>query len=699
VRSPHLRVAWHPDAVGASALAEAVFRAFHLDPARPLEPSLGLPVAFGWRGEGSAGGPIAAHHTPGDRDLPVLVLLVDDLMVAEPEEAFKGAPGGLEGLLDRWVGRPGCLLLPVALSEHAFRLDPKISAVNFVRLADLPVKGEARAARLISRLTHELAREVLGDGGSPGRGLRPAPISLFLSHAKEDGDGVAGDLLDYLARNSPVKAFYDSSGIAPGEDFAARLDLEVRRSVFVAIHSDAWPSRPWCRWEANRAREADLPFLVVEAGEEGGEESYSYPGAAPRIRWRGPSSCPEVVDAAIRVALRWELCRARLTAKAEALGGRRVLVVPHRPDLVDGLRAMRQGGEGLPLLLHPDPPLQALDRAHFKRHLPDLELRSAGEGEGEGEGQEQTLKLRVQVSVSEPEEATLLAQGASLLHVKAVQIAVARALLQRGASIAYGGDLRPDGFTLLLFNLVEASNRQSGGEGLAPIEAFVGWPQAIGNDRKAWAAFARTAIRHVMPQPEDPLIDLHELSPKGEKIDARKGDPERYAWSRGSSEMRQALAGIRSPPGKPLPEAQALVALGGKVGGFFGTVPGVLEEIVLSCRARKPVFLCAGFGGATALAAALLGLPSPVSRDEAWARLRRIDIEQASTHAWAGPEHPLPSAEALGEELVARGGASAALGTHLSEAQQAELATTTDPDTIVRLVLTGLAPVPQGAPT
>lgn len=708
LRVPHLRVAWHPDCAEGPGLADAIFRAFHLDPARPLDPSLDLPVAFGWRGEGQPPSPVPVHHTPSADQLPVLVLLVDDLMVAEQDVAFADAPGGLEGVISRWVGTTDRVFLPVSLSGHAFHLHPRVAAINYVRLEDLPALGHARSARLISRLTHELAREVLAARAAlPAPGLRPAPVGLFLSHAKEDGDGIAGELLEYLARNSPVTAFYDSSGIAPGEDFAARLQVEVGHAVFVALHTDAWPTRPWCRWEARLARDHDLPFLLVEAGEQGGEESFPYPGAAPRIRWRGPTSCAAVVDAAIRVALRWELTRARLQARVAALGGpSKVLLVPHTPDLLDGLRAQRVVQSRTPVLLHPDPPMHPMDRDHFERHLPDVELLS--QSELGGVSTRMPAGTLVQVSVSEPDDASLAAVGAGPRHVEAVQLAIARALLDRGASVAYGGDLREGGFTRLLFNLVEAANRRKNEtQAVAPIETYVGWPLGLAYDRKVWAAFARTACRHVFPQPADPLIDLPQLSPDGKPFPSDRGPAERYAWSRGMTDMRMALAGPpvrnddgRRPPktdtgGKSLPVAGALVALGGRVGKFAGTVPGVLEEIVLSCRAHKPVFLCAGFGGATAVAAALLGLPAPITADAAQALLEELDITYAAAHAWAGPAHPLPSAQAMGQELRAYGDACTALGIQLSPEQHAELATTTDPDHIVRLVLAGLPSLPH----
>ena len=53
-------------------------------------------------------------------------------------------------------------------------------------------------------------------------------------------------------------------------------------------------------------------------------------------------------------------------------------------------------------------------------------------------------------------------------------------------------------------------------------------------------------------------------------------------------------------------DSHALICLGGKVEGYSGRYPGVLEEIALSLSEGRPVYLLGGFGGATADAATVV---------------------------------------------------------------------------------------------
>ena len=52
---------------------------------------------------------------------------------------------------------------------------------------------------------------------------------------------------------------------------------------------------------------------------------------------------------------------------------------------------------------------------------------------------------------------------------------------------------------------------------------------------------------------------------------------------------------------------QARVLLGGKLSGFQGDMPGVVEEALSSLAAHQPLYVSAGYGGAAAAVARTLG--------------------------------------------------------------------------------------------
>lgn len=54
-------------------------------------------------------------------------------------------------------------------------------------------------------------------------------------------------------------------------------------------------------------------------------------------------------------------------------------------------------------------------------------------------------------------------------------------------------------------------------------------------------------------------------------------------------------------------DSDARVVIGGRVEGYKGAMPGIAEEVLLSLKAGKPIFLVGGFGGCTRDLAETLG--------------------------------------------------------------------------------------------
>jgi hypothetical protein len=127
--------------------------------------------------------------------------------------------------------------------------------------------------------------------------------------------------------------------------------------------------------------------------------------------------------------------------------------------------------------------------------------------------------------------------------------------------------------------------------------------------------------------------------------------------------MRRHLAGSTG----------ARVLIGGKLQGFQGVMPGVMEEATLAVAAGQPVYLAGGFGGATGLLAAaavdnepLLGWETEGVAEETF-KLAHVAVESG-----------LPP-------------------NGLSRDQNRRLATTYRPSEVAWLIATGLQKIAQGA--
>jgi hypothetical protein len=161
---------------------------------------------------------------------------------------------------------------------------------------------------------------------------------------------------------------------------------------------------------------------------------------------------------------------------------------------------------------------------------------------------------------------------------------LARHLFSRSATLIYGGDLRPDGFTEFILNEAAALKYQNQ-ELSAIVENHLAWPLHLldKEEIKKWRANNFEIIKTVNHQPPE---DIEITFPRDKPL--LPSTPENnYIWSRCLTEMRN----------HSINSSDVRICAGGKRSQFKGAMPGVLEEIILSLTKNKPIFLIGGFGG------------------------------------------------------------------------------------------------------
>lgn len=211
------------------------------------------------------------------------------------------------------------------------------------------------------------------------------------------------------------------------------------------------------------------------------------------------------------------------------------------------------------------------------------------------------------ISISDSEDLTQLGFGKA--HLVDAKIEIARHFLSSGMRLMYGGDLRNDGFTQLLFELVESYTLDEEREYLIN---YLAWPLERTLTEKLQASLSER-IKFVKPGlPKD--ID-RKLKPNAY---SRPDDPQKYyVWSRSLTAMRESM----------IEENDARIVLGGKTGGFKGKYPGVIEEIYLSIKAQKPLFIIGAFGGASKDAIDALMGKEPERLNESW-QLKKKELRE-----------------------------------------------------------------------
>ena len=267
----------------------------------------------------------------------------------------------------------------------------------------------------------------------------------------------------------------------------------------------------------------------------------------------------------------------------------------------------------------------------------------------------------------------LAALGFGNEHLRAVMIEVAQHLLVAGHDLAYGGDLRPGGFTFDLAELVRAYVPVDEDAARLRIRSYLAWPIHLHSPANELADLQTVGTLKQVDAPP-------EAASEGETP---------FAKARGLNEMRRLMAD----------QIGARIALGGKTFGYSGLLPGIAEEVLLMLEAGKPVYLLGAFGGCTRLIVQALrsgvlppGLtPERVDGESDPELGRRIEL--AKSYADRAPDRPnydrLRTALSKGmSALCARNG--------LTVEENELLFTSPDDQLLLALVLKGLASIGGG---
>lgn len=380
-----IHVVWHPGFTQGSDLANALFRHYTSNAGRDLNSGMGIPVFYYSNPVGGAFVPkIPDFH--GSKTCAVVVL-VDKNLIGSPEwvayfKALEASAAAFQ--FDR-------LLVPVTFEAGSLKvLDTKFQAIRVD--AWLGMDPEEVRSKLFALLTYQLVRMIRlhlekAKLACDEEDLLEAylkKISVFLSHSKHDGYGqeLAKSLRKILYDDFGLDSFFDVVDITPGLQFDKVILHSVKRSAVVAIHTDSYSTREWCRREILEAKRAGRPIVVANCLVDREERGFPYLGNAPVIRIE-PGNLSRlifVIERLLDVVLNdllWELKVVGASAKA----AKGVEFISSPPELLTLARFTELDGAGrkkaIPkTLVYPDPPLSLEEEALFQTILPGTDIKS-----------------------------------------------------------------------------------------------------------------------------------------------------------------------------------------------------------------------------------------------------------------------------------------------------------------------------------
>ncbi len=226
--------------------------------------------------------------------------------------------------------------------DHVVHVDapPDPSADPAVQ-APRPSVEPAFAPVVASLKAMASARRILAPVASANDPDASGLLRFFISHAKNDGLALAKSLIGVLrqlqeaARNAAgFEYFYDAEHIPVGGLWQDVLDAAADHSILIALRSEAYESRYWCRREFLRAESSGMPILAVDLRKAQHHDSALLPfDVVPSVRVHDGNLIRIVLHAmgvhlrALRVQYQWP----------------GVKVLPHRPSVYSLSRHLAAG--------------------------------------------------------------------------------------------------------------------------------------------------------------------------------------------------------------------------------------------------------------------------------------------------------------------------------------------------------------------
>jgi hypothetical protein len=246
-------------------------------------------------------------------------------------------------------------------------LPPVLRELQAIRLNGVP--DAQQECTLLNDVIHDLCR--LLDPAA-------AKVRVFLSHAKQDGLEITTNVRRYLHEVARLDEFFDAADIPDGTRFAEFVSkCAGSLPALLAIQTDTYASREWCRIEVLEAKRHHVPIVVLSAVQGREARSFPYIGNTPVVRWFDETSLPAVVRALLGEVLRHRYFPRRVEAICEQYSlnpERQVFACP--PELLTALifRAeTKASGAVSGRYLYPDPPLGSEELQLLKQFDPDIE--------------------------------------------------------------------------------------------------------------------------------------------------------------------------------------------------------------------------------------------------------------------------------------------------------------------------------------
>lgn len=577
------------DSDAVTPIIDIVRKSFARDKEKPFSRGLNIPI-FYFSSQNSNGTPKESPKELAKRNIIFAFTSVNTTGRENWKKYIEGFPRS-----------PNTSIVPIAVDKHGLGHTGSLAGLNCIRVYDWP--ADNRDFHAIVSLAHEIYRYGCLSINPDDTG-KDSSITIFLSHAKAGDTGrLHAEEIKRFIDDTNMNRFFDSTEISPGFPFDQEIEKKVKLSTLVAIESDAYSSRYWCQREILCAKKHNRPIIVVNSLDDYEDRIFPAASNVPCIHVSSDSPINQrdilrILSTAILETVRYCHSIQCLDLYKKIGWIESDCELSARPPEIR--QAIKSKSSNQKKICYPEPPIYA-DEADWHQHL-EIEastpLWSASE-------KDCFIQQRIGISISDVQGDGFSSNHLHPDHLVRLAQDLARHLLARSATLIYGGDLRPDGFTEFILDEAAILKERIRGD-LQIIENHLAWPLYVSTPEVvSWRARYCQIMKTVEHDiPADVVAGV------SQEVPLPPNTPENsYVWSRCLTKMRE----------ESIASSTARICTGGKLSGYKGKMPGVLEEIVLSLNSQKPTFLLGAFGGMVGnVCSVLLKEDVPEALTEEW---------------------------------------------------------------------------------
>ena len=399
-------------------------------------------------------------------------------------------------------------------------------------------------------------------------------VSLFISHAKKDGELEAKKFRDYLRGNSKLNSFFDENDILDGNDFTKQIESNLKNNLLLIFKTDNYSEREWCRKEILIAKENDIPTVIINNMKHKERRVFPYMGNCPMLCYNEDYS--ESIIVLLKVALNQEF-QKKFLAKIKQMSNNIDCIIPHYPELFSFLSINKRKKQNV---VYPEPPLGTEEQTILKKF--DSKIKFLTPAEAFIATSRKSLdNIKIAVSVSESDD--MQKYGCSKTLLKDTVLELSRYLLKAGAGLVYGGDLRKDGFTEAFEDFsYYYGKKENSDKTIKYFSNYFAWPIYLTITESQKADFIHKRVEPV-------FVDPPKNCKNPKKFLVPCGNENCLIWANSLTKMRKEME----------KNVDARIIIGGTLSNFKGRYAGIIEEFIIAAQKKHPIYLIGGFGGAS----------------------------------------------------------------------------------------------------